>query len=189
MEIKVAENRKEKMNNNIILLGFMGSGKTEVGKSLATKLNMSFVDLDDWIEKEAKMTINEIFAKFGEAYFRELERQIVEKACNTANNCVISTGGGVILKEENVKNLRQAGILIWLKVTPEKAYERVKNTSHRPLLNCPNPIDKIKELLSFRTPYYTKAADYIVDTSDLTIEEVVSKINEYLNSNLKVVKQ
>jgi len=168
--------------NNVILLGFMGSGKTAVGKILSTKLNMDFVDLDDWIEKEAKMTINDIFAKFGEPYFRELEKKMVKKACDNINNCVISTGGGVILKEENVENLHQAGVLIWLKVSPEKVYDRTKNTSHRPLLNCPNPLEKIKELLSIRTPYYTKAADYIVDTSNLTIEEVAARIIKYLNT-------
>lgn len=154
----------------------MGSGKTTIGKLLATKLNMDFVDLDDWIEKEAKMTINEIFAKLGEPHFREVETKIVKKARNEVNNSVISTGGGVILKEENVENLHQAGVLIWLKVSPEKVYERIKNTFHRPLLNCLDPVEKIKKLLSFRTPYYTKAADYIVDTSNLTVEEIVSKI-------------
>lgn len=154
----------------------MGSGKTTIGKLLATKLNMDFVDLDDWIEKEAKMTINEIFAKLGEPHFREVETKIVKKACNEVNNSVISTGGGVILKEENVENLHQAGVLIWLKVSPEKVYERIKNTFHRPLLNCLDHVEKIKKLLSFRIPYYAKAADYIVDTSNLTAEEIVSKI-------------
>ncbi len=162
--------------NNIILVGFMGSGKTAVGKLLATKLNMDFVDLDDWIEKETNMRINEIFAKFGEPHFREIEKRIVEKARDNINNSVISTGGGVILKEENVENLHQAGILIWLKVSSEKVYERTKNTSYRPLLNCLAPLEKIKKLLSFRTSYYTKAADYIVDTSNLTVEEIVAKI-------------
>lgn len=164
--------------NNIILLGFMGSGKTVVGKLLAEKLHKGFVDLDDWIEKEAEMTINEIFDKNGEAYFRELEKKIVEKARNILTNTVISTGGGVILRERNVENLHQAGVLIWLKVSPEKVYERTKNAIHRPLLNCPDPIGKIKELLSFRTPYYTRATNYIIDTSNLTVEEVVTKIIE-----------
>jgi len=147
---------------------------------------MDFVDLDDWIEKEAKMTINEIFAKFGEPYFRELEKKIVKKVCRNINNSIISTGGGVILNEENVENLHQAGVLIWLKVNPDKVYERTKNTSYRPLLNCPEPVKKIKELLSLRTPYYIKAADYIVDTSSLTIEEVVTKINDYFHQQREV---
>jgi len=172
--------------NNIILLGFMGSGKTAVGKGLATKFNMDFIDLDEWIEKEAKMTIKEIFDKFGESYFRELEKKIVKKACAELNNSVISTGGGVILNKENVENLHQAGILFWLKVAPDKVYERTKNTSSRPLLNCPDPVKKIKELLSLRTPYYTKAADYIVDTTELTIEEVVTKINDYFHQQSEV---
>ncbi|MEW6608516.1 MAG: shikimate kinase [bacterium] len=166
--------------NNIILSGFMGSGKTAVGKQLSSKLNMDFIDLDDWIEEEAQMAINEIFAKFGEDYFRELEKEIVKKACESLKNSVISTGGGVILRDENVENLHRAGIVIWLKVTPEKVYERTKDASHRPLLNCPNPLEKIKGLLSFRTPYYTAAADFIVDTSDLTVEEVVLRITRYL---------
>ncbi|MDI6736115.1 MAG: shikimate kinase [bacterium] len=166
--------------NNIILLGFMGSGKTAVGKLLAAKLQKDFIDLDDWIEKEAEMTINEIFDKNGEAYFRELEKKIVEKAGKILTNTVISTGGGVILRERNTENLHQAGVLIWLKVSPEKVYERTKNAGHRPLLNCPDPLGKIKELLSFRTPYYTRAADYIIDTSNLTVEEIVAKIIEYL---------
>ncbi|MFH1563907.1 MAG: shikimate kinase [Nitrospirota bacterium] len=164
--------------NNIILLGFMGSGKTTVGKLLAEKSHKDFVDLDDWIEKKAEMTINEIFDKNGEAYFRELEKKIVEKAGNILTNTVISTGGGVILREKNVENLHQTGVLIWLKVSPEKVYERTKNAIYRPLLNCPDPLEKIKELLSFRTPYYTKSADYIIDTSNLTVEDVVTKIIE-----------
>lgn len=166
--------------NNIILLGFMGSGKTAAGKLLAEKLHKGFIDLDDWMEKEAEMTINEIFAQNGEAYFRELEKKIVEKAGNILTNTVISTGGGVILRERNIENLRHTGILIWLKVSPEKVYERTKNTIHRPLLNCSDPLGKIKQLLIYRTPYYTKSADYIIDTSNLTVEEVVAKIIEYL---------
>ncbi len=166
--------------NNIILLGFMGSGKTAVGRLLAAKSHKDFIDLDDWIEKEAEMTINEIFNKNGEAYFRELEKKIVEKASNILTDTVISTGGGVVLQERNIENLNQTGVLIWLKVSPEKVYERTRNTLHRPLLNCPDPLGRIKELLSSRTPYYIKAADYIIDTSNLTVEEVVAKIIEYL---------
>lgn len=158
---------------NIILIGFMGTGKTEVGKILANYLKKEFLDIDYLIEEEAKMSINEIFSRFGEEYFRELESEKV-KFASKLENFVIATGGGVVLREDNVKRLKSSGILVWLTASPEEIYNRLKDTSNRPLLAMPDPYLQIKSLLEFRMPYYRHAADIIIPT-DSTPPQVVAE--------------
>lgn len=162
---------------NIILLGFMGTGKTCVGKRLAERLGMGFLDMDDLIEEEEGMPIRKIFKRFGEPYFREKETSICERVSGF-NNYVIATGGGVVLKTVNIENLRRNGILISLTATPEVIYERTKKARTRPLLE-EDPKRKIQELLKVRDPYY-RMADWMLDTSMLSIPEVVDKIVAYL---------
>ena len=163
-----------KGRKNIVLIGFMGSGKSTVGKILARKLSRKVVDTDDVIEKTAGMSIKEIFEKFGEAYFRELERKAVKKVSKLEGHIII-TGGGVVLNRENMQNLRKRGIIVYLHADPEVIYERVKKTDKRPLLNVKNPIKRIKELLEFRKELYGEH-DIKVDTSRLTPEEVADEI-------------
>jgi shikimate kinase len=152
----------------------MGTGKTEVGRKLAEKLKMNFVDMDDLIESEEGMKISEIFARFGESYFRRIEKEIAKRV-SKLNNHVIATGGGVVLDEENLNNFRKNGILICLTATPEAIFERTSKSTHRPLLNEANPMEKIKKLLQYRAPFYAKA-QYSVDTTDLSIQEVADRI-------------
>ncbi|MDI6654264.1 MAG: shikimate kinase [Candidatus Hydrothermarchaeota archaeon] len=159
---------------NIVLTGFMGAGKSSVGRRLAEKLGMGVVDTDDLIERSAGMKISEIFAKHGELHFRELEKKAVAEVSKLENHVII-TGGGVVLKEENMKNLRKNGIIVYLHAMPEVLYERVKNEIHRPLLQVKEPIKKIKELLEFRAPFYADN-DFMIDASELTVEEVVEEI-------------
>lgn len=159
---------------NIALVGFMGSGKTAVGELLASSLNLQFVDLDDLIEVKEGKKINQIFAEKGEPYFRMVEKQITQQAAQKQNQ-VIACGGGVVLDKDNVQALKRSGILVYLKVSPEVVLERTKGYSHRPLLNVKDPRKKVEELLNFRKEYYEQA-DCTVDTSNLTVEEVVSKI-------------
>jgi len=152
----------------------MGSGKTVVGKMLSEKTGIKFADIDTLIEKAQGITIPEIFHNFGENYFRELEKEMVAKAAGEQNQ-VIATGGGVVLNAENMENLRRNGIIIWLAVSSEAVRKRTGGNANRPLLQVPYPEKTIEELLSFRKSLYSKA-DFKVETSNLTVEEVVEEI-------------
>ena len=157
----------------------MGTGKSIVAKKLAQKLGMGYVDTDKIIEANEKCTIRKIFEEKGKDYFREIEAKIV-KQVSSLNNYVIATGGGIVLKEENIKALRKKGVIIYLSANPEIILKRTDKNKERPLLlNCKDPYKKIKEMLSFRKPYYEKA-DFKVDTSDLNPTEVVEKIVKFL---------
>lgn len=159
---------------NIVLLGFMGTGKTAIGKRVAEQLEMEYLDIDDLIEKEAGMSISEIFSRFGEEYFRNLESKIAGKVSEYENK-VIAAGGGIVLRKENLDNLRQGGVLICLNARPEVILERTKKEHHRPLLEVGYPLETIKELLTYRAPFYDRA-DHSLDTSDLTIEQAVEAV-------------
>jgi shikimate kinase len=159
---------------NIVLTGFMGSGKSSVGVKLAEKLDMTVVDTDDEIEKESGTKISIIFSEKGETYFRQLEKDVVKKV-SKRDDTVIITGGGVVLDKENIANLRKNGLIIFLHASPEVIYNRVKGESHRPLLQVKEPQKKIKELLDFRAEFYENN-DLMIDTSKLSVDEVVNKI-------------
>ncbi|MFA5876091.1 MAG: shikimate kinase [Candidatus Margulisiibacteriota bacterium] len=169
-----------KKAKNIILIGFMGSGKTAVGKLLAKQLGWKFVDTDDLIEKAAGITIAEIFKKSGEPHFRDLESCAVQ-SLKGYNNFVIATGGGIILRPENVAQLKKLGPLVLLWVAPQQVRARVAGTLHRPLLNTPDAENKAGEILQQRTPLYRSAAEIEIDTTDLGVNQVVDKILEELN--------
>ena len=163
---------------NIILVGFMGTGKTVVARVLAGRLKMKYLDVDDVIEADAGCSVNEIFLKSGEAHFRYLEKQAVRKV-SALDKQVIATGGGVVLDKQNIERLKDNGILVCLSATPEVVYSRVKAQRHRPLLNVDRPREAIKNLLDIRQPYYSQA-DFTIDTSELTVEETVKKIIKLL---------
>jgi len=163
---------------NIILIGFMGVGKSEVGRLLARRLNMNFLDTDELIEKTEGRKISEIFAKEGEGHFRDLETEVL-KTLEDYDNFALSTGGGLVLREENVELLKEIGPLILLTAREEIILGRVKHTEDRPLLQGDQP-KKIKEILSERNPIYNKVADFVVDTSDITPEQAVEEILKWL---------
>ncbi len=165
------------MRKNLVLTGFMGAGKSTVGRRLAEKLKLRYVDTDAEIERRAKMSIPEIFEKHGEAYFRELERRVVEEV-SELEGCVIVTGGGVVLNRENILNLRKKGIIVYLHAEPEVVYERLRGDSSRPLLRVENPLKRIRELMRERAPRYAEH-DCSVDTSGLSVEQVVEKVAEF----------
>lgn len=165
---------------NVVLIGFMGAGKTTVGKALAEKAGMPVIDTDDRVEEDSGMEVSDIFGKYGEPYFRELEKAAVA-GVSMLENHIIVTGGGVVLNKENITNLRKNGVIIYLYARPEIIYDRIKDTTNRPLLECPDPLSKIKELLDVRTQFY-EDNDLTIDTSDLTIDEVVDKIIEFQSS-------
>ena len=165
---------------NIILTGFMGTGKTAVGRRLAMLLNMELIDVDTEIEKSQQMTINEIFRQFGEPGFREIETEMIQKL-SERRDVIISTGGGAVLKQKNMDALRKQGIIICLMASPQTILKRTSHNSNRPLLKVEDPFEKIKELLNFRKPFYEKA-DILIDTEDKTplqiAEEIIDKIKD-----------
>ena len=159
---------------NIVLIGFMGTGKTTIATQLANRLNMRYVSTDSMVEKREKRTINEIFTKEGEDYFRDVESDIIREV-SSRENLVIDAGGGVVIKEENLSNLKSSGVVICLTADEETIMERTKKYKHRPLLNVEDPKQKIRALLAKRAPLYAKA-DHCIDTGKLTVRQVVDEI-------------
>lgn len=159
---------------NITLVGFMGTGKTAVARRISKRLKMMYVSTDDMIEKRAGKSINDIFAQDGEPHFRKLEKEAVREAASM-ENAVIAAGGGVVLDDENISNLKKGGVVVCLWASPEDIFERTKSYAHRPLLNVPDPLGKIRELLERRAPYYKKA-DCEVDTSGKSADDVTEEV-------------
>lgn len=163
--------------NNVVLIGFMGSGKSTVGKKLAEELKIEWLDMDNEIEKREGKLVNEIFSEYGEAYFRELESKYINELL-TVEKKVISTGGGVVLKVENIAILKKIGMVIFLHVDPSQIIERLEEDSTRPLLQGENIEEKVANLLEQRDPLYLSAADIIIQTTgksvDLVVEEIIS---------------
>jgi shikimate kinase len=160
---------------NIVLTGFMGSGKTSVGRELAGILEMGYEDCDVLIEKEAGMTINEIFATRGESHFRLLEKEMIKRLSQLSNTIVIC-GGGAVMNPENVKALKSNGILVFLKATPENIYDRIRNDTNRPVLNGKMNIEGITSLYQQRMPAYLSTADIIIDSNGSCLERISGEI-------------
>ncbi len=163
-------------NNNIVLIGFMGSGKTTVGIRLSYRMRRVIEDTDKLIEKKEGKTIREIFAQEGEAYFRQAETAMLEELCGKLRGHILSVGGGTPVREENRALLKKLGTVIYFRVKPETVYNRLKNDTIRPLLQCENPLEKIKELLESRKEAYEACADIIIDVDNLTMNEVVDRV-------------
>ncbi len=165
---------------HVVLIGFMGCGKSTVGIRLSYRLRRVVEDTDKRIEKEQKMTVSDIFAEHGEAYFRDLETELLTRMCEEKSFKIISTGGGLPLREENRKLLHKLGKVIYLRVTPETVYGRLKNDTTRPLLQGDNPLAKIQELMAQRRDIYESAADVIIDVDDKKMEQILVEIMEAL---------
>ena len=164
------------MKSNLILTGFMGTGKTSLGKLLATKLGRGFVDLDQKIEKDFGMTIAEIFDKHGEKFFRELEKKSVAEVC-TRQNLVIATGGGTVKDQENIDMLKKSGVIICLTTEPEEIFNRTERRGERPVLDGGGEerLATIKKLLAERKKFYDQA-DYTIDTTDWSPLQIMNDI-------------
>ena len=159
---------------NIVLTGFMGTGKTAVGKKLAEELGMQYIDTDEMIEKDVGMIIPNIFKRRGEKYFREVETQAI-KCVAMLDNFVIATGGGVVLKQENMEELERNGIVICLTASADTILQRTGKDANRPLLKGENPADKINQLLKKREFFY-KRCHKMIDTSQKEIKEITGEI-------------
>lgn len=164
------------MKDNIILIGFMGCGKTSVGTRLAKRLSYSFLDTDEQIKTKEGRSINQIFSEKGEAYFREIETQAVRELLETTEKTVISTGGGLPLKEVNGKLLQQLGFVVYLDVAKETVMERLARDTTRPLLNGPDKEKRVEELLSFRRPIYEYTAHITVNTNQRDFDNIIDDI-------------
>jgi len=156
----------------------MGTGKTSVGFQLAKDKGWNFVDLDEVIEFKEQRRIVDIFAKDGEAYFRKVEKKILNQV-STQKKFVVACGGGVVLDKSNLKLMKKTGKMICLSATPEEILKRVSSNNGRPLLNVDKPKKRIELLLKMRAPYYMQA-DKMIDTSGLSIKQVVKKISKIL---------
>lgn len=167
------------IRNNIILIGYMGCGKTTVGKNLARITGYTFTDTDEMIEKEQGRTISEIFATDGEEAFRKMETKLLEQLIQEqSTQLVISTGGGMPLREKNRKLLAELGTVIYLQTKPQTVYERIKDDTKRPLLQCEDPLARINEMLAVRGPIYESATDNIIPVDDLRQSEIAELIRE-----------
>jgi shikimate kinase len=159
---------------NIALIGFMGTGKTSVGRLVAEQLHFDYLDTDEMIQSATGKTIAEIFQQDGEAAFRKLEETIVEELSAKVKT-VISTGGGLPANPKNLAGLKTRALVVCLWASPEKIWERVKNQTHRPLLQNSNPQEKIRELLAAREPFY-KQADVLLNTEVRSLREVAQQV-------------
>jgi shikimate kinase len=163
--------------NNIVLMGFMGAGKTSVGTILAQKLKLKYIDIDEEIEKKTGKQISEIFKEKGEPYFRSLEKETV-KEISSIQNAVISAGGGTVLDEENVAQLKKNSFIVYLKAPFNVLYDRIKESSNRPLLAVYKPEEEMQALLEARQMTYESVADLVVDVSIDNVEEIAEEIAE-----------
>ncbi len=159
---------------NLALIGFMGTGKSSVGQLAAEHLHFAFVDTDDLIENEVGKTIPEIFAQLGEAAFRKYERDVVN-ALSTRRDTVIATGGGLVCDPSNLASLKTHALVVCLWASPETIWERVHAQTHRPLLQAPDPLAKIRELLAERAPAYHQA-DVMINTALRSPKEVAHQV-------------
>jgi len=168
---------------NVFLVGFMGTGKSSVGRRLSKEMGLRFIDTDELIEAQAKMSISEIFRLKGEDQFRELEEEVLSKIARF-QGCVVATGGGIVLRERNIETMRRSGIVVCLTASPEAIYSRLKDDSNRPLLAGGNAMNRIEEMLAYRKPYYEKA-EYIIDTSDLSVGQAVAEVGRIVKSQYR----
>lgn len=170
------------MKTNIALIGFMGVGKTAVGKALAEKLNKRFVELDALIEQRVGKPIPDIFQQDGEIAFRQLEIEVTKEVARDEDQ-VIACGGGVVLNKINIDRLRKKSIMVYLTASPKVILKRISAAGEeRPLLKTSDQARTVREMLAFRKPFYERAADIKIDTSKLDInavaDQIITKIKE-----------
>lgn len=164
--------------HNIILIGFMGSGKTTVGEYLARELGYHFQDTDHLLEQKAGDTISRIFEVHGEAYFRDMETGLLKELLPALEHTILSTGGGLPLREENVRLLQELGFVVYLQASKETTLSRLAGDRTRPLIQGEDMEQKVDRLLGIRTPIYEKAAHKLVVTDNRSVEEITQLIME-----------
>jgi shikimate kinase len=159
----------------IILIGLPGSGKTTIGRQLAKRLRLPFVDSDQAIEERLGGSIRDFFEREGEARFRDLEQSVIDELTQ-GPSCVLSTGGGVVLREANRVHLRARGQVFYLRSTPEEVFRRIRHDRSRPLLLVPDPLQTLRDLYAVRDPLYRETAHYQVETGRPSVATLVNMI-------------
>jgi len=170
------------MNNNIILVGLMGAGKSTIGRSLARKLKKEFYDSDRVIEERTGVDIATIFEIEGEQGFRNREAQVIAELCQL-DNIVLATGGGSILLKENRENMKKFGHVVYLSTTAELLYSRIRHDKSRPLMQTTNPLETLKTLLKGREPFYKEVSDLVITTGRQKATVIVKRVEEALKQN------
>lgn len=167
------------IKGNIFLIGFMGTGKSSVSRELKKMLSMECMEMDDMIVERQGMPISEIFEKHGEDYFRDIESGLLVEL-KEKNNVIVSCGGGVVVRRENIGHMKDSGTVVLLSATPQTVYERVKNNTGRPILNGNMNVEYINELMEKRREKYEKAADIVIVTDGKSTKEVCREIVDAL---------
>ena len=178
----------EKLPEKIFLTGFMGAGKTSVGRALARRLGVRFRDLDSLIAERSGAGIDEIISSLGEDRFREMESAALAEVCSAAGPAVVSTGGGAVISERNRRAMERAGVVIYLKAKLETLMRRVSLDAPRPLLKVEDPAGKAAELLAARSRFY-EAADFTIETDGLSPERVADRAEEILRGAQRSLKK
>jgi shikimate kinase len=160
---------------SIALVGLPGSGKTTVGRQLARRLGLPFIDSDHAIEERLGCTIREFFEREGEARFRDIEQQVIDDL-TAGPPTVLSTGGGSCLREANRQFLKTRGQVVYLRATPEDVYRRVKHDRSRPLLQVQDPLQRLRDLYAVRDPLYRESAHFVIETGRPSVPTLVNMI-------------
>lgn len=166
---------------NIFLIGFMGSGKSTIARLIQKELEMNLVEMDARIVEEQGMSINDIFAQYGEDHFRDIESQLI-LTIGDEGNTIVSCGGGVVVRPQNVSYMKNSGKIVYLKATPETIFERVKHSTDRPILNGNMNVEYIAGLMEKRRPMYEGAADITIITDGKSKEEICKEIILSINN-------
>lgn len=171
-------------HNNIILIGFMGSGKTTFGKWITRNHNMEFLDTDEYIENKYNKLIKDIFRDSGEETFRDMETQAIKELAQVCDNCVISVGGGLPVRAVNRSLLKELGIVVYLEASVDELVKRLSKDTSRPLLAGGNLREKIESLMAAREALYKEAADIIVKTDDRRFEDMYTDVVKAINMGI-----
>lgn len=164
---------------NIVLMGFMGSGKTSLAQLLHVRYGLVVQSTDKLIEANERMSINEIFEKKGESYFRQCEHRVVQQLAHE-RGIVIDCGGGIVLNPANITALKASGMIFFLDANEDILYDRLKHQTDRPLLRTPDPLTTIRQLLTQRRPLYLAAADAVIDANDPSLEPALDQILRFI---------
>lgn len=176
------------VKKTIVMIGMMGAGKTAVGRALANRLNVSFLDSDAEIVEAANMTIAEIFARDGEAFFRAKESQVIHRLLET-ERCVLSTGGGAYLSGTNREMISEKGVAVWLNADLDLLWNRVKHKDTRPLLRTADPYATLRDLYEKRVPLYAKADLEVAADRSFTIDQMADRVLEKLQERQDVLER
>lgn len=178
---------KIQAEENIVLIGFMGCGKTTMGTKLSYRLRRTMEDTDKLIEKRQGKSVSDIFAQNGEGYFRDLETMLLEELTKSFHGKILSVGGGTPVRQKNRELLKKIGMVVYLRIQPETVYNRLKGDTTRPLLQTEDPMKRIIDLMGQRSALYEEAADLIIDVDEKESEQILRIICEAYQKRNKIL--